>query len=85
MLPSAGVKVIDSNGFITNEWYSFFNLISQTCYNTVQSGTTANRPNINTPILWIGMQYFDTTLGYPIYLKSVTPVFVWVNGAGIVV
>lgn len=62
-------------------WTSFFEQIFNILTAMTQSGTTANRP---TKFLWIGRNYFDTTLGYPVYVKSVGPV-VWVNGAGTVV
>jgi len=42
--------------------------------------TTATRP----PNAVIGQHTFDTTIGQPIWLKSVNP-NVWVNGAGTVV
>jgi hypothetical protein len=45
-----------------------------------QSGVTANRPD---KVLWIGRRYFDTTLGKPVYLKSINP-SVWVDGVGTV-
>jgi len=41
------------------------------------SGATADRP---TKSLWVGRPYFDTDLGYMIWLKDNTPT--WVNGAG---
>jgi hypothetical protein len=62
-------------------WTSFFEQIFNILSAITQSGTTAQRP---TKFLWIGRNYFDTTKGYPIYVKSVGPV-VWVNGAGTVV
>lgn len=62
-------------------WSSFFESVFNLLSAMTQSGTTAQRP---TTFLWIGRNYFDTTLGYPIYVKSVGPV-VWVNGAGTVV
>ncbi len=43
-----------------------------------QNGTTAQRPISSI----VGMQYFDTTLGYPIYKNSNTN---WVNSVGSVV
>jgi hypothetical protein len=44
------------------------------------SGTTANRPNaVN--FLLIGQQYFDTTLGIPIFWRGSN----WVNASGTVV
>ena len=42
--------------------------------------TTATRP-VNPPI---GFHLFDTTIGAPIWVKSLNPT-VWVNGAGTVV
>jgi hypothetical protein len=42
---------------------------------TPDSGTTANRP---TALLQLGQQYFDTTLGIPIWWKGTK----WVNASG---
>ncbi len=46
------------------------------------SGTTANRPagSMGFP-LWVGYYYFDTTLGKPIWLTSLSPT-VWVDATG---
>jgi hypothetical protein len=65
----------------SQSWTSFFEQIFNILSAMTQSGTTAQRP---TSFLWIGRSYFDTTKGYPVYVKSVGPV-VWVNGAGTVV
>jgi hypothetical protein len=43
--------------------------------NTPPSGNTANRPTI---LLQIGQQYYDTTLGIPIYWNGT----VWKNASG---
>lgn len=66
---------------IGQRWTSFFDQVFNLLSAMTQSGTTAQRP---TSFLWIGRSYFDTTKGYPVYVKSVGPV-VWVNGAGTVV
>lgn len=42
------------------------------------SGTTANRPGANR---WVGMPYFDTTLGVRIYWTGTD----WVDGDGVIV
>ena len=42
------------------------------------AGTTAQRPTVKT---LIGQQYFDTTLGYPIWYNGTK----WVNASGTVV
>lgn len=53
------------------EWYARVALVAGG-----DSGPTADRP---TKGLYIGKGYFDTTLGYPVYLASVKP-SVWVAG-----
>jgi hypothetical protein len=51
-----------------------------------QSGPTASRPTAN---VYVGLDYFDTTLGYKVTTNSATTarpqVVVWVNGSGSVV
>lgn len=59
-------------------WKSWFDSVFQCIFSIQQSGTTAQRPTTN---LWVGRRYFDTTLGYPVWLKSTNPI-VWVNGSG---
>ena len=50
-----------------------------------QSGSTAQRPvNTSAYPLVVGQDFFDTTLGLKISVKSLNPT-VWVNGAGGVV
>lgn len=61
-------------------WTSFFDQIFNLLSAMTQSGTTAQRP---TTFLWIGRRYFDSSLGKPVYVKSVGPV-VWVDGVGTV-
>lgn len=56
-------------------WISRVNTIANSVQN---SGTTAQRPVTG---LWIGRQFFDTTLGIPIWVQSVGPV-VWINSTG---
>lgn len=45
------------------------------------SGVTADRPTKN---LFVGKQWYDTTLNIPIWLRSVRPT-VWRNASGAVV
>lgn len=60
---------------ITAAW---LNAVTQVLFTGV-SGSSANRPTVN---LYIGMPFFDTTLGQPIWMKQVSPA-VWVNAAGV--
>lgn len=66
---------------MTVPWLSWVDRVHAAVSSLYQSGTTANRP---TELLWVGRSYFDTTLGYPVWVKSVKPA-VWVSAAGVVV
>lgn len=44
-----------------------------------QSGPTANRPS---PPVFVGQSYFDTTLGFVVWAKTIIPT-VWVDAAGV--
>jgi hypothetical protein len=74
-------QIAQEDGTPTAPWMQLFTRLVTAVNASGSSGTTANRP---TSGLWVGRRYFDTTLGYPVYLKSVRP-NVWVNGAGAVV
>lgn len=74
-------QVVDTNRMVTVPWNQLFTRWQLILSAIPQSGTTALRPTSN---LWVGRQFFDTTLGKPVYLKSVKP-SVWVDGAGTVV
>lgn len=74
--------VVPFNSFIdngdnrfTNDWVMFLGQLAV----SGEHGPTASRPTKN---LWVGRRYFDETLGYPVYVKQVTPTIIWVNGAG---
>lgn len=70
---------IDVDGkTLSNPWSVWFNKLWITAGSVDNSGTTANRPVKN---LFVGRPYFDTTLGYPIWLKSVNPT-VWCRSDG---
>lgn len=66
---------------VNQEWRNFFVAIYNICNAVTLSGTTARRP---TTLLWVGRTYFDTTIGLPIWIRSLGPT-VWINAAGGVV
>ena len=76
--PSA--VLVDDSGNVNPVWDQWFSRVHAIASSVQQSGTTANRPD---KMLWIGRRYFDTTLGKPVYLKSIRP-SVWVDGIGTV-
>lgn len=63
---------------IARPWMQWFTRLWILADSIDSKGTTAQRPTIG---LFVGRGYFDTTLGYKIWLKSVNPT-IWVNGAG---
>jgi hypothetical protein len=78
---------IDTKGNILDRVYqSWFQSIQQYLGPQAQSGVTANRPTAN---VYIGLTYFDTSLGKPVFAKSATSsrpqVVVWVDATGAVV
>lgn len=80
------VEIPGKNGniriFSASTWSIFFNSLYQQVVKSrdIQegSGLTATRP---TGGLYVGRQYFDTTLGKPVFIKSLSPA-VWVDAAG---
>lgn len=73
--------VTGTAGYASVTWLQWFNLVHQTITAVRQSGPTASRP---TKFVWLGRQYFDTTLGKPVYVKSVNPI-VWADATGVAV
>ena len=65
----------DQNNNVLSPWKAFFTDIFNVCVSVQSSGITANRPVKN---MWIGKQYFDTTIGKPIYWNGT----IWVKADG---
>jgi hypothetical protein len=78
--PLSTPLVIPSTGQLPKEWMSWFQQVANAVNSLYQYGTTAQRPTTG---VYVGQMYFDTTKGFPIFIKSVNPI-VWVNGAGTV-
>lgn len=77
--PPLRTPIVDKNGMVTSTLAEWLTLMHLATNSLTQYGTTAQRPTAN---LFIGRPYFDTTLGYIVHVKQVTPTVVWVNGAG---
>ena len=80
-MPEAGLPVQEQNGALSLAWGPFFNALQQIAIGATRSGPTASRPTSALQGRWIGMMYFDTTLGIAIWLSSVNP-DVWVRYDG---
>jgi len=60
-------------------WAGWFSTIQKILQATSSSGTTAQRPTAN---LYIGQFWYDTSLGYPVWVHAISPSIVWHNAAG---
>ena len=63
----------------TPEWAGWLSIVQMILLAASSSGTTAQRP---TQGQFVGMPYFDTTLGIPIWLLTPGAVPVWVDATG---
>lgn len=68
---------------LRTDWASFLSSLQQIAFNDSRFGTTGNRPTSTTAGRFEGMKYFDTTLGFPVFLKTASS-NVWVDGGGVV-
>jgi hypothetical protein len=79
------MELTKQGGPTSSPWIAWFASLFRTVQALGTNGTTAQRPIPTAQLpLYIGQPYFDSTLGYPVYVKSLNPT-VWVNGAGAVV
>jgi hypothetical protein len=79
-------KAVDKDGNLVPAYQAWFSSIQYWLSPVGSNGTTALRPINTAPtrFLYIGQTYFDTTLGKPIFVKSLNPT-VWVDATGGVV
>jgi hypothetical protein len=88
VLPLPTGSPVGADGTILAQpWVSYWQALHNAAKPLGANGATSARP-IHNPsaglTLYVGQQYFDATLGYPVFVKSLNPT-VWVNGAGGVV
>ena len=62
---------------------AFFNAMMNIVIASSQNGVTASRPT-SSSFRYVGMPYFDTTLGLPVFLKTASS-STWVDATGAVV
>lgn len=74
----SNTPVVGDDKLATVAWQQVFTRWHRIILAAQESGTTANRP---TSLLWVGRMYFDTTLGKPVWLKTVNPIG-WVDATG---
>lgn len=77
-----GTAPLDMNGGFTVAWLQWITRTHNNARTIQESGVTADRP---TTTLWVGRSYFDTTLGKPIWVKSIPAkpaAAVWCDATG---
>lgn len=70
---------ISYKGKLLEPWGGWFSQVQTMLLNFGLSGATSARPTTN---VWVGMIYFDTTLGYPVFCKTAGATPTWVNASG---
>jgi hypothetical protein len=80
------LQIVDKGGALERSYQAWLASIQYYLAPVGTNGTTANRPVNASPQrpLYVGQSYFDSTLGKPIWVKSLNPT-VWVDAAGTVV
>jgi hypothetical protein len=74
----------DEQGNITGlrpEWAQFFHTVEGLLNSVSKSGPTGSRPTTSMQFRFVGMPFFDTTLGKPIFLKTASS-SAWVDATG---
>ncbi len=76
---------LDSQGnpcSITFDAMQFLHIVQQIALALTRSGPTGARPTSIIQGRWVGQMFYDTTLGKPVWLKSVGSPDVWVDATG---
>lgn len=79
-LPSG--QFMQPDGSLAIDALTFFNAVQSIAFYSSRSGPTASRPT-STSFRWIGMPYYDTTLGLPVFLH-IASTSVWHKADGTV-
>jgi hypothetical protein len=78
----ADPRMVDGTGMLLRTWQAFFSSVYYWLRPTGASGTTSTRPVSSSSVqLFVGQTYFDTTLGKPVWVKSLSPT-VWCDATG---
>lgn len=77
--PLPTTKKLTDKESVTESYRGWFQSIQTWLGPQFQTGATTARPTTG---LYQGLMYFDTTLGYPVFLKTIGSPNVWVNASG---
>jgi len=79
--PGPFSPVTQEDGSVTTDYATFFHALQSITFYATRSGATSTRPTSSSEARWIGMPFFDTTLGKPVFLKIASS-SVWVDATG---
>lgn len=71
--------MFDQHGRFTAPWASWISSAHRVINAQGSAGPTTNRP---TSGLYVGQRFYDSTLGYPVWVHQISPSIIWHNGAG---
>ena len=80
--PNWNATFVSSSGTLQTQSVVFLHSVEQTVFNISRSGPTGSRPKDSLDGRFIGMPFFDTTLGKPIWLKVAGTTNAWVLADG---
>lgn len=78
--PPLSEPIAEEDGKLSRAWSAFETQTYRATRSRYGAGTTVERPTVG---LYVGGDYFDTTLGKPVWLKTVGPPQVWVTADGV--
>ena len=80
-VPSALTPTVTDQGTPSIDYMNFYHALNDTVFAMTRNGPTSSRPASSMPGRFIGMPFFDTTLGKPVFLK-IASTSVWVDATG---
>ena len=78
------IQEVEGQLGLTIDYATFLHTLQSIAFYSTRNGPTTSRPTSSSEARWIGMPFFDTTLGKPVFLK-IASTSVWVDGSGAVV
>jgi hypothetical protein len=66
---------------LRQDWAAYFQSLQQVAIGSSRNGPTTERPTDSFKGRYIGMPFFDTTLGFPVFLEHASS-NAWVDATG---
>ena len=79
--PSPYTLIASPDGTVNTDYALLFHQLQNIAYYSTRSGPSTERPISASQARWIGMPFFDITIGKPIFLKTASS-NAWVDATG---